>query len=99
MIPQHHPEPEQPLRFRGAQEKISAQQRIDDRCVIVLEHLRAAAVVVVEVFNDERIVQVDDCRDRAGVRKKFVRDVTLHDRDVGVVALLQQRFRCHRRRK
>src|SRR5438094_5445494 len=64
-----------------------------------MEDVRAATLVVVQILDDERIVQIDDCRNRARVREEIVGNVSLNDGNVGVIAVLQKCVRRDRRRQ
>ena len=81
---EHHAEVEEPLRFGGAEKEVAFQQRADQRGVIVREHFRASLAVVVQVLDDERIVEIDDHRQRLHVREQVVRHMSLHDGDVRI---------------
>src|SRR2546429_662379 len=55
-----------------------------------MEDFRAAALVVMQILDDERIVKIDDRRNGARMREEIVCNVALNDGDVGVVAVLQK---------
>ena len=58
--------------------------------MIVREHLASAGRVVVEVLDDERVIQIDDRRDRRSVREDFVRGMSLHDGHAGLARISLQ---------
>jgi len=75
-------EVEETLGFGGAEEKIAARKRHHQRRVIVMEHLRATLIEVVKVLDDERVIEVDDRRQRLAVCEERVGGVPLNDGDV-----------------
>ena len=73
-------EVEEPLRFRGAEKEIAVDKRVEKRGVVVRED---PLVLVVEVLDDERVVEIDHGREVARVGEELVGDVALNDRHVG----------------
>ena len=64
--------------------------------MIVIEHLGTALGVVVKVLDDERVVEIDDRRQRLAVREECVRSVTLNHHDIVLPGGAGDRLRRHR---
>ena len=84
------------LRVGPAQKNIAVQQQSHQRGVVVREHFGATRFVIVHILDDERIVQIDDRRNRASMREEIVPGVPLHDRDVRLGGVALQRLRRDR---
>src|SRR5437867_666350 len=65
--------------------------------MIMCKHFCPAALVVMQVLDDERVIEIDDGWDRAGVGEEIVRCMPLDHRNICIAALLQEAFRSQRR--